>query len=315
MMKSATVAIIGRPSAGKSTLLNTLTGYKVSITSAVPQTTRNKIRGIVTEERGQLVFIDTPGWHDSQKKFNLRMMDLVSSALGETDMVLYVNDILRAAGAEEEAIVGLLKSFSGPVIAALNKTDLQPGLAEAARGFISARLPSAHLVQVSALCGTGIAELKDRLFALAPEGEAMYPPDYYTDQDPEFRAAEIIREQAIAVSREELPHTRYVEIADMESAEGDAGEEAPEEGHEGGETKKTRGEKKPRLWIRAFIITETESQKGILVGAGGSRIKTIRVAAQKELGKIFPYRIYLDLRVKARPRWRREGALLKKLIR
>jgi GTP-binding protein Era len=304
-MKSAVVAIIGRPSAGKSTLLNTLTGYKVSITAAVPQTTRNKIRGILTEERGQLVFIDTPGWHDSQKKFNLRMRDLVNAALGETDMVLYVNDILRPAGPEELAVVEQLKRFSGPVVAALNKTDVRTNGLEAAGGFIQEQLPRAEVVAVSARTGHGVERLKTCLFALAPEGEALYPPDYYTDQDPQFRAAEIIREQAIAVGREEIPHALYVEIADMESSGADAQKTNPARG---------RG-KAPQLWIRAVIIVESESQKGILVGAGASRIKSIRVAAQKELGKIFPYRIQLDLRVKARPRWRREDGLLKKLIR
>jgi GTP-binding protein Era len=293
-MKSATVAIVGRPGAGKSTLLNSLTGYKVSITAAVPQTTRNKIRGILTEERGQLVFIDTPGWHDSQKKFNLCMTELVSSALGETDMALYVNDTSRCAGAEEEAIATRLAAFPGPVIVALNKNDLGPGCRKANTAFILQRLPHARLAPVSALTGGGLPELKDLLFTFAPEGAVLYPSDFYTDQDPEFRVAEIIREQAIAVSRQEIPHALYVEIADMEAGE---------------------REGKAQLWIRAFIIVETESQKGILIGSGGSQIKTIRVASQKELGKIFPYRIQLDLRVRSRPRWRREDEILKRLIR
>ncbi|MDR1317581.1 MAG: GTPase Era [Spirochaetales bacterium] len=307
-MKSATVAIVGRPSAGKSTLLNTLTGYKVSITADVPQTTRNKIRGIVTEERGQLVLIDTPGWHNSRKKFNLRMTGLVSAALGETDMVLYVSDVLRPAGGEEEAVAEHLKTFPGPVIAALNKIDVEPNGLEDARCFIQSRLPQAELVPVSALTGSGIAELKTLLFARAPEGGALYPADYYTDQDPEFRVAEIIRGHAIAVSREELPHALYVEVADMETS-GEAGEDENKTGMA------PDGGKPPRLWIRAFIIVESESQKGILIGAGGARIKSIRVGAQKELGKIFPYRIQLDLRVKVRPRWRREDAILRRLIR
>jgi GTP-binding protein Era len=308
-MKSATIAIIGRPSAGKSTLLNALTGYKVCITAAVPQTTRNKIRGILTEERGQLIFIDTPGWHDSQKKFNLRMKDLVTTALAEVDMVLYVNDVSRPAGAEEDAIAARLSAFSGKIAAALNKTDIIPNHREANSAFIRGRLPGAQMVPVSALSGGGTADLKTLLFTLAPEGEALYPPEYYTDQDPEFRVAEIIREQAIAVSREELPHALYVEVADMEASE----DSEPETGKEG--SQRQRGKSGAKLWIRAFIIVETESQKGILVGAGGSRIKTIRVAAQKELGKIFPYRIHLDLRVKARPRWRREDGILRRLIR
>ncbi|MCL1817472.1 MAG: GTPase Era [Spirochaetaceae bacterium] len=298
-MKTATVAIVGRPSAGKSTLLNSLTGHKVSITAPVPQTTRNKIRGILTEEQGQLIFIDTPGWYDSRKKFNLRMQDLVSAALAETDMALYVNDGGRPAGPEEEAIVAQLAASGRPVVAAVNKSDIASPRREENAAFIRLRLARAELVNVSAVTGSGLDELKTLLFSLAPEGPPLYPPEFYTDQEPEFRVAEIIREKAIAVSREELPHALYVDVADLETREG-AG---------------AAGKNANQLWIRAFIVVESESQKGILVGAGGSRIKAIRVAAQKELGKIFPYRIQLDLRVKARPRWRREDNLLKRLIR
>ncbi|MDR2588386.1 MAG: GTPase Era [Spirochaetales bacterium] len=316
-MKCATVAIVGRPSAGKSSLLNFLTGQKVSITAAVPQTTRNKIRGILTEDAGQLVFIDTPGLHDSAKKFNLRLKDLAGSALAETDMALYVIDISRLPGAEEEAIAARLARFPGAVVAALNKTDIASGHREENLSFIASRLPQAEIFPVSARTGEGIAALKDKLFTLAPEGEALYPPDYYTDQEPEFRASEIIREKAIAEIRAEVPHALYVEIADIEARE----EEEPPRGNKksgaAGKGEAARQERKTRaaLWLRAFIIVETESQKGILVGSGGNKIKTIRVAAQKELGKIFPYRIQLDLRVKTRPRWRRQDGLLKKLLR
>ena len=312
-LKSATIAIVGRPSAGKSTLLNTLTGQKVSITARVPQTTRNKIRGILTEDRGQLIFIDTPGWHDSQKKFNLYLKNLVSAALGETDMVLYVIDLGREAGAEEEAIAGKLAAFGGPVIVAFNKSDLASAKLTEAAAFIQKHLPRSVCAAVSALTGDGMDELKSRLFDLAMEGEPLYPPDYYTDQDPEFRTAEIIREKAIAECRAEVPHALYVEVADLETRI--AGEDEPEAEAEtltgGKKAKKNRDQ----LWVRAFIVVESDSQKGILVGAGGSRIKAIRVAAQKELGKIFPYRVQLDLRVKARPRWRREDSTLKRLLR
>lgn len=137
----------------------------------------------------------------------------------------------------------------------------------------------------------------------------LYPPDYYTDQDPDFRVAEIIREKAIAECREEIPHSLYVEVADLETEEADRDDsEAPKNG-------KKKRIKRDQLWIRAFIVVESESQKGICVGTGGSKIKAIRVAAQKELGKIFPYRVQLDLRVKARPRWRREDNILKRLLR
>jgi len=290
-MKSAVIVIVGRPSAGKSTLINLLCGNKVAIVAPTPQTTRNKIRGIMTEARGQLILIDTPGYHNSDKKFNLRLREMVNEALGDVDMVLYVNDSARAAGEEEDAVAARLSGFEGPVLIALNKTDVTPNLAEENRAFIAERIPRAMFVSVSALLGKGIDELKDALFSLAPEGEALYPPEFYTDQDPEFRAAEIIREKAILATREEVPHALYVDIADME-----------EDGED-------------RLWIRAFLVVERDSQKGIVVGRGGEKIKEIRTSAQKELGKLFPYRIHLDLRVKVNPRWRRDDALLRKLMR
>ncbi|OPZ60551.1 MAG: GTPase Era [Synergistetes bacterium ADurb.Bin520] len=293
-MKSASVAVVGRPGAGKSTLINRITGHKVSITAPVPQTTRNRIRGILTEERGQIIFIDTPGYHLSDRKFNLRLRDLVTGTLKEADLAVYVMDSTRPVGEEEEAMAEKLLHLPCPVVAALNKSDLASETRKPNRLFIGRKLPAAEIVEVSALTGTGFSPLLDRIFALAPEGDPLYPPDYYTDQDPEFRAAEIIREKAIAATREEVPHALYVEIADMEAAE---------------------EKDKSRLWIRAFLVVERESQQGILVGKGGERIRDIRTEAQKELGRIFPYRIHLDLRVKTRPRWRRDEALLRGLIR
>jgi len=218
----------------------------------------------------------------------------VTGTLKEADLAVYVVDSTRPVGEEEEAMAEKLLHLPCPVVAALNKSDLASETREPNRLFIGRKLPAAEIVEVSALTGTGFSPLLDRIFALAPEGDPLYPPDYYTDQDPEFRAAEIIREKAIAATREEVPHALYVEIADMEAAE---------------------EKDKSRLWIRAFLVVERESQQGILVGKGGERIRDIRTEAQKELGRIFPYRIHLDLRVKTRPRWRRDEALLRGLIR
>ena len=292
-MKSAFVAIIGRPSAGKSTLVNALCGEKVSITADVPQTTRNKIRGILTEERGQLVFIDTPGYHHSEKKFNQYLKEVVYSSLEEADMVLYVVDATRSPGKEEQEIIELLnKQKEKPVLLAINKTDMKGHYLSEIKGILNVNVHPEAMLETSALKEEGISELKDRLYALAPEGEMMYPKEYYTDQEPEFRIAEIIREKAISQVTEELPHALYVEISDTEMKE---------EGRE--------------LWVRAFITVESESQVGIVVGKEGKRIKWIRIASLKEFKKIFPYKVRLDLRVKVNPRWRRKDYLLKGMFR
>ena len=293
-MKSAFVAVIGRPSSGKSSILNAVCGHKVSITSPTPQTTRNKIRGIYTEPRGQLVFLDTPGFHLSEKKFNRKMVELIQNTLEEVDLVLYVMDAGRPPGPEEEKIAVALVPYQEQVVIGSNKQDLPENASAQIREFIDTRLPSCKLQETSAVTGEGLPELITALFELAPEGEQMYPEEFYTDQEPEFRASEIIREKALRRVRQEVPHALYVEISDMEVQ----GAEEP-----------------PTLWIRAFLMVERESQKGILIGKGGRVIKEIRTEAQKELEKLFPYRIRLDLRVKVNRNWRKNDMLLKKLIR
>jgi GTP-binding protein Era len=286
MSKAAFVAIIGRPSAGKSTLVNKICGGKVSIVSAVPQTTRDAIRGICTREQGQLVFIDTPGRHKSEKKFNIKLSEISVKAIEDSDLVLYVLDATRQPGPEETEIATLLVSHQGRTIAAINKIDEKNADPACAREFISQYLPnlSSNILQVSAKTGEGVEALLEALYAMAPEGEAFYDAEYYTDQEVDFRIAEIIREKAINRLREEIPHALRVEIADTKFDTDD------EEGGDAGRRK---------LWVRAFIIVERESQKGIVVGKGGMMIKAIRLAALKDLNRIFDWKIELDLRVKA----------------
>ncbi len=303
-MKAGFVAIVGRPSAGKSTLLNSICGYKIAITSPTPQTTRNKIRGIYTEERGQLVFIDTPGFHLSEKKINRHMTDLITSSLDEVDAVLYVIDGTRESGPEEDAIFQILLPIQEKLVIACNKKDLPE--------YTDHLMPSIQFHAVSALIGTGIEELKTALFEIVPEGECMYPADLYTDQDPEFRASEIIREKALRKVRQEVPHALYVEIADMETNIQPGSGPAPMEDTD---VEPPTSNLPRKLWIRAFLVVERESQKGILIGKGGTMIKSIRQEAQKELGSIFPYRIHLDLRVKVHHKWRKKDPLLRRLIR
>ncbi len=290
MSRSAFVAIVGRPSSGKSTLLNALCGHKISIVSPVPQTTRNKVRGILTEKRGQIVFIDTPGFHHSTRKFNGHMKDLVASALAETDFALYVLDSSRPPATEEQELAQVISGHGGRVVAAVNKTDLPRAKPEETEQFLAGAVAGAVPVRLSALNGEGLETLKSTLFENAPEGEPMYPEDIYTDQDPQFRAAEIIREKAMLLTRQEVPHALFVDIADMEVRNGGK-----------------------LLWIRAFIMVERETQKGIVVGKAGDKIREIRVAAHKELTRLFPYAIHLDLRVKVASNWRANDALVRRL--
>jgi GTP-binding protein Era len=223
--------------------------------------------------------------------------------LEEIDAVLYVVDTARPVGPEEEELAALLAHSEIPVVTALNKIDVGASRKEELAEFIHRTLPRSPVLPISAETGDGVEELLAVLIDLMPESDYLYPADYYTDQDPEFRVAEVLREQAIARTREELPHALYVEVADMEVQA----------------AKPKRGEKKPRgpqetLWIRAFIVVERESQQGIVVGKGGERIRDIRSAAQERLKELFDYQIYLDLRVKVQPKWRRTDAVLNRLV-
>jgi len=286
------IALIGRPSVGKSTLLNRLCGEKVAIVSGVPQTTRNAIRGIVNREQGQLVFVDTPGRHKSEKKINKKLMEVSSRALFDSDLILYVLDAVRAAGPEEEEVAALLAPLAEKTIAAVNKMDAQGADFNRALEFLSLKLPALpkeRVFAVSAATGEGIEKLLCALYAMAKEGEPLYGDEYYTDQETGFRIAEIIRGQAINRLRQELPHSLYVDIADMEM-------------------------KDEKLWVRAFIMVERESQKGMVVGKGGEMIKTIRLAALKDLRHIFDWKIDLDLRVKTAKDWRHNDHTLHRII-
>jgi len=290
--KAAFVALVGRPSAGKSTLMNQVCGEKVAIVSAVPQTTRNAIRGIVNREQGQLVFVDTPGRHDSEKKLNKKLMEVSDRALEDADLVLYVLDSTRAPGPEEEKIAIVLAPIAQRTAAAINKIDAHGSDTTRTKEFLSQQLPGieeSRCFPVSAKNNEGIEELLSALYAMAPEGEALYDSEYYTDQETAFRIAEIIREQAINRLRQELPHSLYVDIADAELSGNN-------------------------LWVRAFIVVERESQKGMVVGKGGEMIKAIRLASLKELKNIFDWKIDLDLRVKTGKDWRHKDHILRRII-
>lgn len=293
-LKTAVVAIIGRPSAGKSTFLNTACQEPVSIVSPIPQTTRNAIKGIVNTSFGQLIFIDTPGYHDSEKKLNLRLKSVTESQLDDIDCVLYIIDSTRQAGEEELHTAQLLKNLQSKTVVAINKTDSYLSKPFSVRQFIKENLPEIpedRIFEISAEKDTGINEVLTALYSISPEGEPMYDEELYTDQDLTFRICEVIRGEAINRLQDEIPHSVYVDVADVEH----------------------RNEGK-KLWIRAFLCVERESQKGIVIGKGASKIKEIRLAAIKKLSEIYVQKIDLDLQVKIDKNWRQRDCTLNKLI-
>lgn len=290
MPKSAFVAIAGRPSAGKSTLVNALCGEKVSIVSPVPQTTRNAVRGIINRAEGQLVLLDTPGYHISEKRLNKRLSEVATGAFGDADVVIYLLDSTRAPGEEEEALAKILIFSVDKLVVGINKVDLKEAKIEVARAFVAAHFPEAPIVELSALEETGLDGLLAAVWAKAPEGPAWYPEEYYTDQEPVFRIAEIIRERIIAHTRDEVPHAIYVSYEDSRKLE-DGSLEASYD-----------------------LVAERDSQKGILIGKGGSMIKMIREEAERELADIFDYAVHLRLQVRVDPDWRKDDKRLKDLI-
>jgi len=293
-LKAALVTIVGRPSVGKSTFLNIASGEKVSIVSPIPQTTRNAVRGIVNTSFGQLVFIDTPGFHDSDKKLNIRLKGVTSDQLKDADAVLYIIDSPRQPGEEEQKTAALVASVLDKTVVAINKTDLPDSKPELAEAFIKEALPGIpekHVIRMSAEKDENVNDVLKALYELAPVAEPMYPEEFYTDQEVDFRIAEIIREQAINKLHDEIPHAIYVDVADMEWRK---------DGRE--------------LWVRAFLVVERDSQKGIVIGKGASMIKSIRLEALKTMREIFDYRIDLDLQVKVNKNWRQKDPVLAKLI-
>ncbi len=292
--KTAMVTILGRPSSGKSTFLNTACQEPVSIVSPIPQTTRNAIRGIVNTSLGQLVFVDTPGYHDSEKKLNLRLKSVTEEQLEGADCILYIIDTTRIPGTEEQMIVELAEKHTENLVVALNKIDLPESNAGKIREFVNQNLPSLpenRIFEMSAEKDIGIDEVLRALYGLAPVQPHFYTENVYTDQNISFRISEIIRGEAINRLEQEIPHCLYVNIADIES----------------------RGEN-GKLWVRAFLCVERESQKGMVIGKGASMIKSIRMASLKKMKKVFPFKIDLDLQVKVDKNWRQHDNTLSRLI-
>ncbi|HTQ62438.1 MAG TPA: GTPase Era [Candidatus Solibacter sp.] len=280
MFRSGFVAIVGRPNAGKSTLLNRLVGQKVAIITSKPQTTRNRIQGIVTRPEGQIVFIDTPGLHAADSALGRQMMHEVAAALEGIDVLLLMVDASRALPHADDLLLERAKRFRGKTILALNKVDGLPKakLLPLIQAFHAA-FEFAAIVPISALKGNGCEDLLDEILRLLPEGEAYFPEDQVTDQPERFLAAEIVREKAIQAMYHEVPYALAVKVEKFE--------ELPK-----------------LLRIEATMNVERDSQKKILIGRKGEMLKKIGTQARKELETLFDKKIYLGLFVKVVPAWR-----------
>ena len=284
-MKSGFIAVAGRPNVGKSTLVNALAGGKVAIVSDKPQTTRTRIFGIANAEDHQLVLVDLPGFQRPLDALTERMQHTVDAAFEEVDGVLFVLSARERIGAGDRFIAQRVFGLGVPVVIALNKVDRLKGGHIAQQMTAAARLGNFHALHpVSAKTGDGIGELREELVGLLPEGPLYFPADQRTDLTVETQIAELVREKALQLTRDEVPHAISVEVEEL-------------------------GEK----FVRAVILVETDSQKQILVGKGGAMVKDIGTRARPEIEELLGHSVFLELRVKVRPKWRRDAATLERL--
>lgn len=287
--KSGFVSIVGRPNVGKSTLLNSIIGQKVAIVSDKPQTTRNRIQGIYTGERGQAIFIDTPGVHKPKHRLGEYMVDITSRALREVDLILYVVDASVSLGSGEEYIINKLMPLETPIFLVPNKIDLvDDGKVLELIQQLAAKMNFAEVVPVSAAKKGNLDRLMEVLFNYLPEGPLYYPEDEYTDQPERFIVAEYIREKALYLTREEVPHSLAVEIEEFET-------------------------RNNLIYVRAAIYTERDSQKGIIIGKSGSMLKKIGEMARRDIENLLGCQVYLELWVKVKKDWRNSESQLKNL--
>ena len=290
MTRAGFVSLAGRPNAGKSTLLNRLVGENVAIVSNRPQTTRRAIRGVATGDAWQLVLVDLPGVQRPRDPLTERMQRRMEHELRESDAALLLLNGEQGVGPGDRFIARAIANAGAPCAIAVNKVDaLSRARTLAALEAAAGLALDAEVYPVSARTGAGVPELVAALVAMVPEGPLLYPPEERTDLPPRVRIAELIREQVLARTRDELPHAVEVEVEEMEErADGLRVIEA-------------------RMWA------ETESQKGILIGAGGQMVRAIGTAARHEIEALTGRRVHLDLSVRVRRGWRRDDALLDRL--
>jgi GTP-binding protein Era len=298
-MKTGYVAFLGRPNAGKSTLLNRIIGQKLAIVSDKPQTTRTRVVGVknypppppeapAAGQAAQVVFVDTPGVHKPTHRMNRRMVDVAVEAMRAVDVLTLVVDVSVKPGPGDRFMLGMLKDVTIPVILAMNKVDLvaKPKLLPIIDHYHQAH-PFVEIVPLSARDGTNVDTLESLFLNYLPEGEPLYPPDYLTDQTERFMVAEIVREQVLLMTHDELPFSTAVVVDKFD-----------EEGEDG------------IMQLYCTILVDRESQKPIVIGKAGSMIKAIGTAARSELQTHFEKRVYLDLHVKVKSEWRDDDRLL-----
>lgn len=288
-MRSGFVSLLGRPNAGKSTLLNRLVGAHLAIVSDKPQTTRTRILGAKSLPEGQILFLDTPGVHRPMHRMNVRMVDAAIGAAREADVVALVVDASEDVGRGTEFLLGLLPQISKPVVLVLNKIDrLRKHRLLPVIEWFSAKYAFADVVPVSAATGDNIETLERVLLSHLPEGPPLYPDDYLTDQSARSLAAEMVREQVLVHTHAELPFTTAVVVDRYEEPD----------------------DQDQPLAIYCSILVEEPSQKPIIIGRAGEMIKAIGTAARKQIEEFFERRVYLDLHVKVREDWRENERML-----
>jgi GTPase len=287
-MKSGFVSFVGRPNAGKSTLLNRIVGHKLAIVSDKPQTTRTRIVGVKSYPEGQVGFVDTPGIHKPTHRMNVRMVDLALEAMRDVDLLTLIVDVSVKSGSGDRHLLALLKDVATPAILALNKVDM---IAKAKLlpmiDHYRHEHPFVEFVPISAVDGTNVDVLETLFLQHLPEGPPLYPPDYVTDKPDRFFVSEIVREQVLQLTHDELPFSTAVVVDRFE---------------EPGEDKVYN--------LYCSILVERESQKPIVVGKAGAMIKAIGTAARHELERYLGARVYLDLHVKVKSEWRDDERVL-----
>ena len=286
-MRSGFVAVAGRPNVGKSTLVNALTGEKVAIVSETPHTTRHRIRGVYTNDEAQLVLVDLPGWQKPIDPLTERMQERVDETISgeDVDVVLLVVSARERIGAGDRYVARRVFSLALPVVIVVNKVDRLKGGHIASQMKQAATLGDFHALHpVSAKTGDGIDELRSDLISLLPEGPMLFPREMSTDMSTETRIAELVREQALLVARQELPHAVTAEVVEIDES---------------------------RVHVRVY--TETESQKQILIGKGGQVVRDIGRGARPQVEALLGHPVYLQLQVKAAPKWRRNETMLERL--